>query len=284
MPPVHPRVCGEHTIGARDLTASAGSSPRVRGTLVRHDRVRVGLRFIPACAGNTNTGVRSAGAVPVHPRVCGEHLPQFLHDPEAVGSSPRVRGTHEALGHVAVVRRFIPACAGNTTRSKPPTPPSPVHPRVCGEHGHRVVHIALDDGSSPRVRGTRLRQPLGQRLGRFIPACAGNTSSTNTSVLPDAVHPRVCGEHLFLRQDPDRAAGSSPRVRGTRRGDPAGKVFGPVHPRVCGEHPLSQSTRQYGAGSSPRVRGTPEAGRLRAVYDRFIPACAGNTLTHRKTA
>ena len=29
----HPRVCGEHKAGASDITATLGSSPRMRGTL-----------------------------------------------------------------------------------------------------------------------------------------------------------------------------------------------------------------------------------------------------------
>ena len=52
-PPVHPRVCGELSAARSPPMASAGSSPRVRGTppqLVGHAAQR---RFIPACAGNS---------------------------------------------------------------------------------------------------------------------------------------------------------------------------------------------------------------------------------------
>ena len=51
-----------------------------------------------------------------------------------------------------------------------------------------------------------------------------------------------------------------------------------VHPRVCGEHWDLSGWVLHWCGSSPRVRGTrreyPRDGRA----DRFIPACAGNTL------
>ena len=51
--PVHPRVCGEHNQLDASLFAAAGSSPRLRGTLL----LRLGRldprRFIPAFAGNT---------------------------------------------------------------------------------------------------------------------------------------------------------------------------------------------------------------------------------------
>ena len=59
--PVHPRVCGERMSYNRDMTEGYGSSPRVRGTLLRGQRVRDWWRFIPACAGNARrTGRFSA--------------------------------------------------------------------------------------------------------------------------------------------------------------------------------------------------------------------------------
>ena len=54
------------------------------------------------------------------------------------------------------------------------------------------------------------------------------------------------------------------------------QVF-PVHPRVCGE--LQRVTRNYQIvdGSSPRVWGTRMPRRTRGFWDRFIPACVGNS-------
>ena len=51
---VHPRLCGEHEYEVKEGQSISGSSPPVRGTLLRgllgsHDD-----RFIPACAGNTS--------------------------------------------------------------------------------------------------------------------------------------------------------------------------------------------------------------------------------------
>ena len=133
-----------------ELEEIAGSSPRVRGTVLPVPAAGLRHRFIPACAGN---GTESAGLIPrspVHPRVCGERGIKALHEAADAGSSPRVRGT--ALQEAA----------------------TPVHPRVCGERGIKALHEAADAGSSPRVRGTGVGVVEVVAGRRFIPACAGN--------------------------------------------------------------------------------------------------------------
>ena len=112
-----------------------------------------------------------------------------------------------------------------------------------------------------------------------------------------AVHPRVCGEHNTARSRYDSAAGSSPRLRGTRvlpklrhvrrRFIPASAGNTPperpscappaVHPRVCGEHRLLCGKLGRAYGSSPRLRGTQCLGTSHRLGGRFIPASAGNT-------
>ena len=90
----HPRVCGEHPSSIAFSVCGMGSSPRVRGTrnvqkLAMHD---VGI--IPACAGNTVNVIIQAQTTGDHPRVCGEHVVDYLAVFIKLGSSPRVRGTH----------------------------------------------------------------------------------------------------------------------------------------------------------------------------------------------
>ena len=115
---------------------------------------------------------------------------------------------------------------------------------------------------------------------------------------PKAVHPRVRGEHLDAACS-GRCAGSSPRARGTRVADagkgvchrfipacagntPSGRArqrSPAVHPRVRGEHRQSIRTTFAVGGSSPRARGTQRQPSRGSSHGRFIPACAGNTVT-----
>ncbi len=65
------------------------------------------------------------------------------------------------------------------------------------------------------MRGTHDANTQLAELGRFIPAYAGNTNKVFVCYHQDAVHPRVCGEHLVSRQQATNQSGSSPRMRGT---------------------------------------------------------------------
>ena len=69
----HPRVCGEHTLMPTVQAMLPGSSPRMRGTLLRVRAERQSTGIIPAYAGNTVRRVRRFSCGRDHPRVCGEH-------------------------------------------------------------------------------------------------------------------------------------------------------------------------------------------------------------------
>ena len=174
-----------------------------------------------------------------------------------------------------------------------------VHPRVCGEHLSNITQQIKKRGSSPRVRGTPRTRTTYDACRRFIPACAGNTRNSSRSASCSSVHPRVCGEHVKIQCDVFIRIGSSPRVRGTLdcthhqffrwRFIPAcagntpcidtTKKILAVHPRVCGEHLTVRTTNFSDGGSSPRVRGTLHVSTRRKRFWRFIPACAGNTVS-----
>ena len=212
---VHPRVRGEHVTTTNGSQLVAGSSPRARGT-PRQDSPAMPLRrFIPACAGNTGGLNTAPSGKTVHPRVRGEHIPAPSWTISENGSSPRARGTRGPDRRRRRLRRFIPACAGNTATVAEGLSRSPVHPRVRGEHVPRAGQFARNSGSSPRARGTQLQAVQLRGEVRFIPACAGNTTQLLRSSLARAVHPRVRGEHISTETRWSGRTGSSPRARGT---------------------------------------------------------------------
>ena len=94
----HPRVCGEHVDFDWKTVQLTGSSPRVRGTLPEDCQHGHDHGIIPACAGNTRFTTSRSRCTRDHPRVCGEHVVPFAAPQDAVGSSPRVRGTRHHLG------------------------------------------------------------------------------------------------------------------------------------------------------------------------------------------
>ena len=111
---VHPRVCGEHAFRRTCRSDSAGSSPRMRGTLDKTLFDQMLERFIPAYAGNTYSSFYFFSPFSVHPRVCGEHLFSTNSYSLNIGSSPRMRGTRAEPARIFQIARFIPAYAGNT--------------------------------------------------------------------------------------------------------------------------------------------------------------------------
>ena len=92
--PVHPHVCGEHTLTELIPGGHIGSSPRVWGTLIESDDGDETARFIPTCVGNTMVSYVGREIRPVHPHVCGEHMMDPFVSMTVDGSSPRVWGTH----------------------------------------------------------------------------------------------------------------------------------------------------------------------------------------------
>ena len=135
--------------------------------------------------------------------MCGEHPVEETVEATLSGSSPHVRGT---LGWSRAKRRhhgIIPACAGNTVNPCRNSRVPRDHPRMCGEHPPIIGHGKAERGSSPHVRGTRLRLFfMFQNIG-IIPACAGNTYTHLSKQVIDRDHPRMCGEHAAANKRHD---------------------------------------------------------------------------------
>ena len=233
----------------------SGSSPRTRGTDLRHLWHGGISRFIPAHAGNRAKARALKREAAVHPRARGEQLERERGRVYADGSSPRTRGTELRIVIWGHRPRFIPAHAGNRPSAVWTAQIPTVHPRARGEQGEYVNARPTVYGSSPRTRGTGGPAGDDAPLRRFIPAHAGNSTSRARARAWRPVHPRARGEQSRDGKPCSSFTGSSPRTRGT---DPiqrcadrpprfipahAGNRFrsevlerdGAVHPRARGE-------------------------------------------------
>ena len=90
---VHPRMRGERRRLRMKSWATAGSSPHARGTPIHCPAGHFSIRFIPACAGNAETGSHVTPNETVHPRMRGERDFQAAVIIILIGSSPHARGT-----------------------------------------------------------------------------------------------------------------------------------------------------------------------------------------------
>ena len=293
----HPRACGEHHASHAHTRPTVGSSPRMRGTLhvvpIAEDRHGI----IPAHAGNTNFDENTTNTRRDHPRACGEHRSFHSRHQPNMGSSPRMRGTHVLTIWDWASKGIIPAHAGNTDFDVYNILLDRDHPRACGEHTSSIKVAYQDEGSSPRMRGTRRRNVIVIGLLGIIPAHAGNTPRLHLPAAPNGDHPRACGEHPSIWNCGIKHAGSSPRMRGTLYGKGAensGRGIIPAHagntlnrdrrleipgdhPRACGEHALPLLGWSGRSGSSPRMRGTLVLQLDGLDATGIIPAHAGNT-------
>ena len=195
-----------------------GSSPHVRGALVERYRTCTRQGIIPACAGSTLRILHCPCGVRDHPRMCGEHRVLVLCEIVELGSSPHVRGALEEMIKGGAERGIIPACAGSTWGSAVSTWTPWDHPRMCGEHEPCFSQLYTTGGSSPHVRGARLAEGARADDHGIIPACAGSTAKRLFPNFIPRDHPRMCGEHLHLPDEYSSLEGSSPHVRGARRG------------------------------------------------------------------
>ena len=211
----HPRSRGEHDPERHAGGPTHGSSPLTRGTRGKRVLVLGEERLIPAHAGNTRREPQAAPAPPAHPRSRGEHGAPSLSVRWTPGSSPLTRGTQARGVEGGVLRRLIPAHAGNTARPSCVTLPRSAHPRSRGEHLSLHTELRAPRGSSPLTRGTPRGDAHAPRQQRLIPAHAGNTYPPSGRTGRRAAHPRSRGEHDPHHVRIPDLGGSSPLTRGT---------------------------------------------------------------------
>ena len=133
------------------------------------------------------------------------------------GSSPLARGTQVRWSSKSGAVGLIPARAGNTLGNSVVFNARRAHPRSRGEHLERRLNNPQGMGSSPLARGTRQEVGILESWKGLIPARAGNTQEHQTHPRRVGAHPRSRGEHSVLLTRANKALGSSPLARGTRR-------------------------------------------------------------------
>ena len=151
----HPRGCGEHLTDNLKGDVEQGLSPRMRGA----QRIPVGLPLgsgiIPADAGSTLKRIYHTCSKRDHPRGCGEHITALPPISIGSGSSPRMRGALSGPASGPGETGIIPADAGSTPECMRRSTDRKDHPRGCGEHLAGRYRNAINEGSSPRMRGAR---------------------------------------------------------------------------------------------------------------------------------
>ena len=85
---------------------------------------------------------------------------------------------------------------------------------MCGEYRVKMLLQKIEKGSPPRVRGIPSPSIVMVKVSRITPACAGNTTPSQTTSSLWRDHPRVCGEYKYTKNGNGFFSGSPPRVRG----------------------------------------------------------------------
>ena len=171
----HPRSRGEYGLVAGAVWVVWGSSPLSRGILGGAIEAYQTAGIIPALAGNTGPGFERLGCIGDHPRSRGEYLGPSEASAPMAGSSPLSRGIPAGSYGCSGCFGIIPALAGNTTLAKMASVSVRDHPRSRGEYEGVSGHGRKHEGSSPLSRGIQPRGEQPRKLGRIIPALAGNT-------------------------------------------------------------------------------------------------------------
>ncbi len=246
------------------------------GTLIAIESENIKERFIPTHVGNALIASFACEPDAVHPHACGERAGNRNRKYSSCGSSPRMWGTRRNLDDSWEGFRFIPTHVGNALPRLQLLGRKPVHPHACGERHQTHSISAIDDGSSPRMWGTRSKIKYRVYLPRFIPTHVGNASDIQVSTVRKTVHPHACGERLIHKDRRPIKRGSSPRMWGTHTrpsrlrhvsrfipthvGNAVTSCAHPyrhaVHPHACGERADIGIIQIACSGSSPRMWGT----------------------------
>ena len=210
----HPREYGENRLPPGSHTATAGSSPRIRGKYTLHNRRSDAARIIPANTGKISPKPSLMLPHTDHPREYGENAPRTCKQVISPGSSPRIRGKSYFRVKTEFMQRIIPANTGKIHPIRVKTRPRRDHPREYGENPAFRLGFSQLMGSSPRIRG-KCGRSRGRAVGiRIIPANTGKMKLNGIANGLGGDHPREYGENWNTGVLRIGFSGSSPRIRG----------------------------------------------------------------------
>ena len=301
---VYPRGCGGASGSGCTTSLGVGLSPRVRGSRPGRRSEPSSRRSIPAGAGEPQAAKAVRNEATVYPRGCGGANDERATNTRPAGLSPRVRGSQLGQRNAEWEERSIPAGAGEPNDSPPQWETPRVYPRGCGGAVDESIPPAVQDGLSPRVRGSRPVVKPYSGPSRSIPAGAGEPGVCGRPGTRRWVYPRGCGGARSGGPGPQLSRGLSPRVRGSPSGvvskrpgvgsipAGAGEPLLPhqlprhvqVYPRGCGGAVYACERAPFQAGLSPRVRGSRVRHTLHVGAHGSIPAGAGEPRTPPATA
>ena len=250
---------GAHRLTDR-LDEAAGLSPRVRGSRSRSQRTCPRCGSIPACAGEPSARPSAPAPERVYPRVCGGAFPATVRSADESGLSPRVRGEPRPRCPSRPRSRVYPRVCGGAVQFPFVGIGDRVYPRVCGGAVSSPVTSLWKPGLSPRVRGSHVVVGVFDLRQRSIPACAGEPSPRSGLRRCPRVYPRVCGGAVSTPPLQTADWGLSPRVRGSRGGQPRdGQRCGSIP--ACAGEPWRATSGWSAMRVYPRVCGGAFQGR-----------------------
>ena len=267
----------------------------MRGNHGRNQYDGCQTRSIPAHAGEPGWPTCCRPRPRVYPRTCGGTIGGKPTTSLASGLSPHMRGNlvDDVVGRV--IRRSIPAHAGEPSRRHTRGNRRWVYPRTCGGTIACKACRRQAPGLSPHMRGNPARRDCSSSLPGSIPAHAGEPLSPMTAIRSSWVYPRTCGGTDRVESGLWFCRGLSPHMRGNRgrwRGHGCGTGSIPAHageprpgrstalphrvyPRTCGGTVRRGYAHESRRGLSPHMRGNRVHGALLLAALGSIPAHAG---------
>ena len=150
-------------------------------------------RSIPAHAGETIAVAPYSTPSLVNPRSCGGNQKPSMTGLWRSGQSPLMRGKRLPKRNKTTKIWSIPAHAGETFCFSSVITAFRVNPRSCGGNGDKRDPRRDARGQSPLMRGKLSPECSGLKIGRSIPAHAGETAFAGADFEASAVNPRSCG-------------------------------------------------------------------------------------------